>query len=89
MMFFQRKRLHCLNCIKISKQFVISYIDKYKNLEREFDNMSRFATIVFGNIASIRKVERVRNGAKGLRLRNLRGTRSRRCRTFLLTKQEK
>jgi hypothetical protein len=52
--------------MKILKQFDTNYIDKYKNLEREFDNMSRFATIVFGNIASISKVERVGERALSL-----------------------
>jgi hypothetical protein len=51
--------------------------------------MSRFTAIVFGNVASVSEVERVCCGAKGLRLRNIRGARSHGCRTFLLTKQEK
>jgi hypothetical protein len=45
-----------------------------QNLKRKFDNMSRFAALVFGNIASISKVERACIGAKGLCLRNIRGT---------------
>jgi hypothetical protein len=57
-----------------------------QNLERKFDNMSQSTTIVFGNIASVSEVERVRYGAKGLRLQNIHGARSRWCRTFLLTK---
>jgi hypothetical protein len=60
-----------------------------QNLERKFDNMSWSTAIVFGNITSVSEVEHVRYGAKGLRLRNIRGARSHRCGTFLLTKQEK
>jgi hypothetical protein len=60
-----------------------------QNLERKFDNMSWFTPIAFSNIASISEVERVCYGAKGLRLRDIRGAPSRGCRTFLLTKQEK
>jgi hypothetical protein len=51
--------------------------------------MSWFTAIVFSNIASVSEVGHVCYGAKGLRLRNIRGARSRGCRTFLLTKQEK
>jgi hypothetical protein len=86
--FFKRKRHHCLICIKISKQSNTNYIDKYKNLEQKFDNISGFATAIFRNIASVSKIELTGSWAKGLRLRNLRGTRVRRCRTFPLTKQE-
>jgi hypothetical protein len=45
-----------------------------QNLKRKFDNMSRFAALVFGNIASISKAERACIGAKGLCLWNIRGT---------------
>jgi hypothetical protein len=51
--------------------------------------MSWSTDIVFGNIAGVSEVERIRYGAKGLHLRNIRGARSRGYRTFLLTKQEK
>jgi hypothetical protein len=60
-----------------------------QNLERKFDNMSWFAAIVFSNIAGISKVGRVRIRAEGIRLRNIRETPSRWCRTFLLIQQEK
>jgi hypothetical protein len=59
-----------------------------QNLKRKFDNMSRFAALVFGNIASISKVEHASIGAKGLCLWNICRTWSRGCITFLLTKQE-
>jgi hypothetical protein len=45
-----------------------------QNLKQKFDNMSRFAALVFGNIASISKVERASIGAKGLCLWNICGT---------------
>jgi hypothetical protein len=60
-----------------------------QNLERKFDNMSGFTSIVFGDVAGVSELESVCYRAKGLLLRNIRETRSRGCRTFHLTKQEK
>jgi hypothetical protein len=50
--------------------------------------MSWFATITFCNVAGVSEVELVGDRAKGLRLRDLRGTSIRSTGTFLPTKKE-
>jgi hypothetical protein len=50
--------------------------------------VSWFATIVFYNVASVSKVELAGNQAKGLRLRDFRGTLIHSTGTLILTKKE-